>query len=168
MWPLVHSGFINTKTEYSSLLRSIKGIDMKKYGTVLLVFSALILTGCSSTTSDDSLSAVDDALTSFLGDSVNVSSVKDAYLTSCPSATLGEMADAFMSSPSWSDFPSSTGSTVVELNGDILYDGATSNAIIQFDLANGSFEAVYLGINGIDRNMLLLSSLLTKMCEATY
>lgn len=99
----------------------------KKPGIVLMVFSALILTSCSGTSSNDSLSAVDDALTSFLGDSVNVSSVKDAYLTSCPSATLGEMADAFMSAPSWNDFPSSTGSTVVELNGEILYDGATSN-----------------------------------------
>jgi hypothetical protein len=78
------------------------------------------------------------------------------------------MADAFMTNPSWRDFPSTTGSTVVELTGEISYDGYPADALIQFDLSGGSFEAVYLGINDVDQSRLLLSALLTKMCDATY
>ena len=132
------------------------------------VITSLLLAGCGGTSSSDSTAFLNDTVDSFLGDSANVSSVKDAYLTSCPTATLGDMADAFMSNPSWSDFPSTSGGTVVELTGDITYDGDAANAVIQFDLSGGNFEAVYLGINGVDQSLLMLSSLLTKMCEATY
>jgi hypothetical protein len=78
------------------------------------------------------------------------------------------MAEAFMSNPSWRDFPSTSGGTVVELTGEISYDGYPADALIQFDLSGGSFEAVYLGINDVDQSMLMLSSLLNKMCDATY
>ena len=40
--------------------------------------------------------------------------------------------------------------------------------VILFDLSGGNFEAVYLGINGVDQSLIMLSSLLTKMCEATF
>jgi hypothetical protein len=73
-----------------------------------------------------------------------------------------------MSNPSWRDFPSTSGGTVVELTGEISYDGYPADALIQFDLSGGSFEAVYLGINDVDQSMLMLSSLLNKMCDATY
>ena len=43
-----------------------------------------------------------------------------------------------------------------------------NDALIQFNLSGGSFEAVYLGINGIDQSLLILNALLTKMCDATY
>ena len=129
----------------------------------------LLLVGCSS--SDSSSESFDDPLTDFsdlFQDSANVSSVKDAYLNSCPTATLGEMADAFMSGPSWSDFPSDSGGTVVELTGEISYEGYPSTALIQFDLSGGSFEASYLGINDVDQSLITLNVLLNKMCEATY
>jgi hypothetical protein len=129
----------------------------------------LLLVGCSS--SDSSSESFDDPFTDFsdlFQDSVNVSSVKDAYLTSCPTATLGEMADAFMSGPSWTDFPSDSGGTIVELTGEISYDGYPSSALIQFELSGGSFEASYLGINDVDQSLLTLNVLLNKMCEATY
>jgi pimeloyl-ACP methyl ester carboxylesterase len=74
---------------------------------------------------------LDDTVNSFLGDSANVSSVKDAYLSSCPNATLGQMADAFMANPSWSDFTSTSGGTVVELTGGITFDSADVDALIQ-------------------------------------
>lgn len=134
---------------------------------VLLVVISLLLAGCSSSSSSDSADASSDLLDYFT-DSANVSSVKDASLSSCPSATLGEMADAFMTNPSWRDFPSTTGGTVVELTGEISYDGLPADALIQFDLSGGSFEAVYLGINDVDQNRLVLSALLTKMCNAAY
>ena len=127
----------------------------------------LLIAGCSSSNSSDGSDVSLDPLDYFT-DSANVLSVKDASLTSCPSATLGEMADSFMSNPSWTDFPSTTGSTVVELSGEISYDGYPADALIQFDLNGDSFKAVYLGINGVDQSMLVLSSLLTKMCDAAY
>ncbi len=134
---------------------------------ILLAIVPLLLAGCSSSSSSDS-SDVSSDLLEYFTDSANVSSVKDASLSSCPSATLGQMADAFMTSPSWRDFPSTTGGTVVELTGEISYDGLPADALIQFDLSGGSFEAVYLGINQVDQSMLMLSSLLTKMCDAAY
>lgn len=134
---------------------------------ILLAIVPLLLAGCSSSSSSDS-SDVSSDLLEYFTDSANVSSVKDASLSSCPSATLGQMAEAFMTSPSWRDFPSTTGGTVVELTGEISYDGLPADALIQFDLSGGSFEAVYLGINNVDQSMLMLSSLLTKMCDAAY
>ena len=132
---------------------------------ILLAIVPLLLAGCSS--SSDSSDASSDLLDYFT-ESANVASVKDASLSSCPSATLGQMADAFMTNPSWRDFPSTTGGTVVELTGEISYDGLPADALIQFDLSGGSFEAVYLGINNVDQSLLVLSALLTKMCDATY
>ena len=101
----------------------------KKVISVALVLP-LLLVGCSS--SDSSSESFDDPFTDFsdlFQDSANVSSVKDAYLNSCPTATLGEMADAFMSGPSWTDFPSDSGGTVVELTGEISYEGYPSTAL---------------------------------------
>lgn len=138
---------------------------------VVLIISAvlipLLLTACSGSSSSDSSDVYSDTLDYFT-DSVNVSSVKDASLSSCPTATLGEMADAFMSNANWTDFPSSTGSTIVELTGEISYDGYPADAIIQFELYGDSFEAVYLGINDVDQSKIVLSALLGKMCDATY
>lgn len=134
---------------------------------VLLAVTSLLLSGCSSSSSSDASDATSDLLDYFT-ESSNVLSVKDASLGSCPSATLGQMADAFMTNPSWRDFPSTSGGTVVELTGEISYDGFPADALIQFDLSGGSFEAVYLGINEVDQSMLMLSSLLSKMCDATY
>jgi hypothetical protein len=134
---------------------------------ILLAVISLLLAGCSSSSSSDSSDTSSDLLDYFT-ESANVSSVKDASLSSCPSATLGQMAEAFMSNPSWRDFPSTSGGTVVELTGEISYDGYPADALIQFDLSGGSFEAVYLGINDVDQSMLMLSSLLNKMCDATY
>jgi hypothetical protein len=132
---------------------------------ILLAIVPLLLAGCSS--SSDSSDTSSDLLDYFT-ESANVSSVKDASLSSCPLATLGQMADAFMTNPSWRDFPSTTGGTVVELTGEISYDGLPADALIQFDLSGGSFEAVYLGINNVDQSRLVLSALLSKMCDATY
>jgi len=139
----------------------------KRIFLISVLLFPLILAGCSGSSPSDSSDVSSDPL-DYFRDSINVSSVKDASLSSCPSATLGEMADAFMSNASWTDFPSSTGTTIVELTGGISYDGYPSDALIQFDLSGGSFEAAYLGINGVDQTLLVLSALLGKMCDATY
>lgn len=139
----------------------------KKPIYVLLALIPLLIAGCSSSSSSDA-SDVSSDLLDYFTESANVSSVKDASIGSCPSATLGQMADAFMTNPSWRDFPSTSGGTVVELTGEISYDGFPAEALIQFDLSGGSFEAVYLGINNVDQSRLVLSALLNKMCESTY
>jgi len=143
--------------------------NRRKLNSVLIatLFASTLLSGCGGSSSEDATAFIDDSINSFLGDSANVSSVKDAYLSSCPNATLGHMADAFMASPSWSDFASTTGGTVVELTGGITFDSADVEALIQFDLSGSSFEAVYLSLNEVSQSKLMLSSLLTKMCEAT-
>ena len=133
---------------------------------IVTLMASTLLTGCSGSSSEDATAFIDESIDSFLGDSANVSSVKDAYLSSCPNATLGQMADAFMANPSWTDFASTTGGTVVELTGGITFDGADVEALIQFDLSDSNFEAVYLSLNEISQSKLMLSSLLTKMCDA--
>lgn len=135
---------------------------------ILLISLCLALTGCggSSDSEDGSGSDVFNDISNIFSDSANVRSVKDSYVQACSTATLGEMADAFMSNPSWRDFEGTSGNTIVELTGEISYDGLPSEALIQFELSLGSFEAVYLGINGVDQNRLVLSALLNKMCDA--
>jgi hypothetical protein len=143
--------------------------SLRKKAISFALILPLLLVGCSG--SDSSSESFDDPFTDFsdlFQDSSNVLSVKDAYLTSCPTATLGEMADAFMSGPSWTDFPSDSGGTIVELTGEISYDGYPSSALIQFELSGSSFEASYLGINDVDQSLITLNVLLNKMCEATY
>jgi hypothetical protein len=143
--------------------------SLRKKAISVALTLPLLLAGCSG--SDSSSGTFEDPFTDFsdiFQDSANVSSVKDAYLTSCPTATLGEMADAFMSGPNWTDFPSDSGGTVVELTGEISYDGYPSTALIQFELSGASFEASYLGINDVDQSLITLNVLLGKMCDATY
>jgi hypothetical protein len=76
------------------------------------------------------------------------------------------MAEAFFDNPNWSDFPSNSGGTVVELSGELTYSGLPATALIQFDVYGSTFEASYLGINDADQNLLVLSALFIKMCEA--
>lgn len=144
---------------------------MKKYRILMVVValaSSLTLTSCSgsSDTEDGSGSDAFNTITDIFSDSVNVRTVKDAYIQACSTATLGEMADAFMSDPQWRDFTGTSGNTIVELTGGISFDGLPAEALIQFEISGGSFEATYLGINDVDQNLLMLSSLLDKMCDA--
>lgn len=100
-------------------------------------------------------------------DSAAVKSVKNGSLQGCPQSSLGEMADAFFSDPEWSDFNSTTGAQVVELRGQMLLDNSPASALVQFEVDSlAGFEAVYLELNGISQNRLVLSVLLDKMCEA--
>lgn len=130
--------------------------------TIAFTFS---LTGCSGSEDSSGTNVIDD-ISNIFSDSANVLTVKDAYIQACSTATLGEMADAFMSNPQWRDFEGTSGNTIVELTGEISYDGLPAEALIQFEISGGSFEAIYLGINNVDQNKLILSTLLNKMCDA--
>lgn len=147
----------------------IKSMRRRSFLISLLLSISLLVTSCGSASDDGSSSGTEDVLSGIadlLDDSYNVSLVKDSYVEACATATLGEMADAFMSGPQWRDFESTSGTTIVELTGGISYDGLPADALIQFEISGGTFEAVYLGINDVDQSLLVLSALLGKMCDA--
>lgn len=127
-------------------------------GSTLATFA---LTGCSS-------SGGGSGAALFQGDSAAVKLVKDGSVKACPNATLGQMADAFMSNPRWRDFTSTTGGTVVELQGEISYQNLPATAVMQFTVttSTGNFEIAYLGINDTSENKLVIAALLNKMCAA--
>jgi hypothetical protein len=139
---------------------------MKKLIFIISLFvSCGLISGCSQSEIDNASSIIEN-LSDLDLETPGVSVVKNGSLNECSNTTLGEMADAFMSDPNWSDFISDTGGTVVELSGGITYDGMEVIALIQFDVYGIEFEASYLGFNGVDQNQLMLNTLLTKMCDA--
>jgi hypothetical protein len=141
---------------------------MKKFVVLIcLILSTGLIVGCSQSDVDNATSIIEN-LSDFDIETPGVSVVKNGSLNECSDTTLGEMADAFMSGPIWSDFISDSGGTVVELSGGITYDGMEVIALIQFDVYGIEFEANYLGIDGVDQNQIVLSTLLTKMCDAVY
>lgn len=142
-----------------------KLIKVKVLFLSFLLIASSGLSGCSKSDIENATSAIEDFSNLDL-ETPGVSIVKNGSLNDCPGATLGEMADAFMSAPFWSDFISNTGGTVVELSGGITYAGVQVTALIQFDVYGTEFEANYLGIDGVDQNQIVLSTLLTKMCDA--
>jgi hypothetical protein len=126
-----------------------------------------LISGCSQSEIDNASSIIED-LSDFDLETPGVSVVKNGSLNECSHTTLGEMANAYMSNPNWSDFIADSGGTVVELSGGITYSGMEVTALIQFDVYGTAFEASYLGFNGVDQNQFMLNTLLTKMCDATY
>jgi hypothetical protein len=132
--------------------------QIKRSLSFFLLLLSLSVAGC---TNDE------DVLSLTVLESAEIKSVKNGSLELCPSATVGEMADAFLSNPSWRDFESTGSGKVVELTGGLSYDDSPATALIQFTFDGGNFETAYLGINGQDQNLIVLSALLQKMCEAT-
>ena len=140
--------------------------SIKKLLVALFVLALPVsVTSCSSEDNKSAAEILEQLPNSFF-ESSEVSLVKAGTVKACPYSTLGEMADAFFDDPSWSDFPSDLGGTVVELSGGLSYSGLPATALIQFEVYGSTFEANYLGINGVDQNLFMLSAILTKMCEA--
>jgi major membrane immunogen (membrane-anchored lipoprotein) len=143
----------------------------KRALAAILAASLLTLTACSSNSDSGSDSGSDYSasdLADLFSDSANVSAVKNGTVGACPSATLGEMADAFMSSPSWEEFTSTSGNTVVQLTGDISYDGYPAEAILQWTVSGSTFDTEYFGIDGVGQSLITVSALYSNMCSATY
>jgi major membrane immunogen (membrane-anchored lipoprotein) len=143
----------------------------KRALAAILAASLLTLTACSSSSDSGSDSGSDYSasdLADLFSDSANVSAVKNGTVGACPSATLGEMADAFMSSPSWEEFTSTSGNTVVQLTGDISYDGYPAEAILQWTVSGSTFDTEYFGIDGVGQSLITVSALYSNMCSATY
>ena len=141
----------------------------KSLFTAVMLASALALTSCSSSSDSSSDSSYDaGALADLFADSANVSAVKKGTVGACPSATLGEMADAFMGSPYWEEFTSTSGSTIVQPTGEISYDGYPAEAVIQWSVLGSTFDTEYFGIDGEGQSLITISALYNNMCSATY
>lgn len=134
---------------------------MKSKVFIVGILSAILLSGCSN-----AADAVSDIV---VPDDPNVVRVRDSYVQACSTATLGEMADAFLGDPRWESFESLTGETIVELNGEMSYSGLPAQAKLQFTVTDfgSSFETSFFSIDGEGQGVLVISALLTKMCEAT-
>jgi hypothetical protein len=130
-----------------------------------VLFVALLLSGCGASSNAVDVTEVFEDLTT----SSTVDFVKSGSVEACPYATVGEMANAFMDSPNWTDFVSDQGETVVELQGGISFDGLPATATLQFvvDEAAGTFNTEWLGIDGEGQSLIMMGALLDKMCEAT-
>lgn len=94
--------------------------------------------------------------------------IRDGYVKACDTATLGQMGDAFFSSPKWTSFTSVDNETIVEVDGGISYQGSPADAVLQFTVTDlgTSFKASYFGVNDEGQGLLVMSGLLTKMCNA--
>lgn len=93
--------------------------------------------------------------------------VKGGKLDSCPSKTLGEMAQGYMGSPSWEGNVSEDGQDFVNLRGDITFNGKPISAMMQFfvDIEGGTFHFNALEFNEIPQVNLLAIGLLNNMCR---
>ena len=101
----------------------------------------------------------------FLLEDETVQKVKHGRLSGCPEKTLGEMADGFMASPSWSSGKTAQGDAFVNLEGKIMYAEKEVTGLIQFKFnKDDTFEFNALEFNGAPQNALIAGVLLQKMC----
>ncbi len=96
-----------------------------------------------------------------------VDSVKNGALSSCPEKTVGQMAEGFMSSPSWTSLVADDGKTYVNLEGGITVSEKPVTSLIQFLVSDDldTFEFNALEFNGVPQNTIMAVGLLSKMCE---
>ena len=120
---------------------------LRSFFLYLLVATSLILAGCEDPDADR---------------------VSQGTLGSCPGTTVGEMAEKFMSSPTWESLTADDGKKYVNLSGGISFHDKPVNAKIQFKLnENDTFEFNAFEVNGVPQITLVANALLVKMCEAT-
>ena len=133
-----------------------------------LILPMGLLLGCGSSGGSSGSAPIDlPDLPLINTDSAAMTSVKDGRVKACPIKTLEEMADDFFGSPSWYEFESTTGKTVIEVSGTLSYRGLPADATIQFVVdALGGFEATYLEVDGEAQSLLVLAGLFDKMCAA--
>lgn len=97
-----------------------------------------------------------------------VGTVKAGVLDTCPSATVGEMADAYLSDPSWSDAGTADGKQLVDVSGGVNYAGEQTTATIRFSVDAGTkdFSVAGVALGSQDKDELFLAALILSMCKA--
>lgn len=118
---------------------------MKRF--VMFVFVSMILfTGCT--------------------DSKEVRKIKNSKIETCPGATVGQMVESSVASPSWESGKSNDGKIFVNIAGDITDTGTPVHVLIQFiaDNKNGQFEFQVLEFNQVPQMNTLAVEFMKKMC----
>jgi hypothetical protein len=86
----------------------------------------------------------------------------------CPNATVEEMVDGFLGSPSWESGKSDDGQEFVNVEGKMKFQEKEVAAKIQFfinkDHTNFQYNAFEM--NDLPQNNFIASALLKKMCES--
>lgn len=103
-----------------------------------------------------------------LADSAEVQQVKGGSLGACPHATVEQMVDSFMGSPSWDSGTGANGQKFVNVSGDIRLHDKPVRAVVQFilDPAANSFEFGAMEVNGVPQINLVAIGLMYNMCES--
>jgi hypothetical protein len=97
-------------------------------------------------------------------DTDEVKMVKGGTLRSCPNKTVEQMVNGYMSSPSWESGQASDGSSFVNIDGGIAYDGKPVKATVQFLVNDKTFQFQAIEINELPINGLVGLTLLQNMC----
>ncbi len=97
-----------------------------------------------------------------------VGTVKAGVLDTCPSATVGEMADAYLSDPAWSGAGTSGRKQGVGVSGGGDYAREQTTATIRFtvDPATKDFSVAGVALGSQDKDELFLAALILSMCKA--
>lgn len=99
-------------------------------------------------------------------DSKEVRMVKGGVLESCPSHTVGQMADGFMGSPSWNSGSSNEGVKFVNVSGDIVFHDKPVRATVQFVIDGDRFSFNAFEMNDVPSANIVAIGLLKKMCDS--
>ena len=115
--------------------------------------------------------AIQMAIENFKTDSTSneVNIIKMSSLDMCPTSTVQEMVNSFISNPIWESDTTEDGIKFVNINGDITYNNEDVKALVQFIFSknNETFKYNYFEMNGIAQDKSMANALLTKMCEST-
>ena len=99
---------------------------------------------------------------------VTITRIKDGSFNACSDATIGDLANNFLSNPKWEAIIATDGLSYVKLTGGMTLDGDPVDALVQFtapmkDYADFGINAFEL--NEIPQNAFMISELVNVMCE---
>ena len=99
---------------------------------------------------------------------VTITRIKDGSFNACSEATIGDLANNFLSNPKWEAISATDGMSYVNLTGGMTLDGKPVDALVQFTAPMRDYDD--FGINAfeldeIPQNALMISELVNVMCE---
>jgi hypothetical protein len=104
-------------------------------------------------------------LIGLLGESADVSLVKNGQLDGIPEVTVGQLVDNFLGGSRWSTDKGPGGQRIVNVKGQMTFMGKPVQAAVQFIVQGKRFELHAFEMNGIPQNNLVKATLFNKMYE---
>ena len=98
----------------------------------------------------------------------DISLVQDGEFNSCSGITVGEMADAYLSTPNWESIVADDGRTYVNLRGGMTYDSEPANALIQFKIRGDEFMVNAVEMDDEPLEEYVIEILISEMCEEAF